>query len=99
MMDLILPLKAEYFDQIKAGEKLEEYRLVNEYWRKRLDGRSYDRVIITKGYPKRCDTERRMVFAWRGYVEKMIVHPHFGSDPVRVYAIKLGTGGHYESLA
>lgn len=88
-MDIVLALKAEYFEQIKAGTKLEEYRLVNEYWTKRLVGRTFDRVIITKGYPKRDDTSRRLVFPWRGYSEKTLQHPHFGPNPVRVYAIHL----------
>lgn len=34
---LYLPLKGIYFDQIKAGEKLHEYRLATPYWRARLD--------------------------------------------------------------
>lgn len=33
---LRLPVKTEYFNQIKAGNKTEEYREVKEYWRKRL---------------------------------------------------------------
>lgn len=89
-MDLILPVKGEYFDQIKAGTKGDEFRLQNGYWRKRLEGRHYDRVIITRGYPRRDDSERRLVFPWRGYTKRTITHPHFGADPVEVYAIKVG---------
>lgn len=37
---LHLNLKGEYFHAIRAGKKVEEYRLYNEYWRKRLEGRS-----------------------------------------------------------
>ena len=40
MSTLVLPLKAEYFHQIKDGTKLEEYRLCTPYWRKRLEGRN-----------------------------------------------------------
>lgn len=88
MADLILPLKREYFEQIKAGEKWFEYRLCNDYWRKRLDGHeAYDRIILTLGYPRRDDHERRIVRPWRGYTIKTITHPHFGPDPVQVYAI------------
>lgn len=39
---LHLPVKKIYFDQIKSGKKLDEYRLVTEYWKKRLEGRDYD---------------------------------------------------------
>ena len=49
---LHLPLKAVYFDQIRDGAKREEFRLVTPYWRKRLEGRTYDRIVLTLGYPK-----------------------------------------------
>jgi len=87
MSDLVLPLKAEYFDAIKAGTKPEEYRLRNDYWTRRLVGKTFDNVIVTKGYPKRDDHERRLVLPWRGYVEREITHPHFGTEPVQVFAI------------
>lgn len=94
MADLVLPLKREYFEQIKAGTKTEEYRLCNSYWERRLYGRfgSYDRIILTLGYPRRDDTERRLVLPWRGFTIKTITHPHFGPDPVRVYAIDVRPG-------
>lgn len=87
MTDLVLPLKREYFEAIKSGEKTEEYRLYNSHWRKRLEGRDFERVVLTLGYPKRDDTARRIVRPWQGYAVKMITHPHFGPDPVQVFAI------------
>lgn len=33
---LTLPLKKKWFDMIKSGEKLEEYREITEYWIRRL---------------------------------------------------------------
>lgn len=89
MADLHLPLKAEYFDAIKAGTKPEEYRLVTDYWRKRLEGRTYDRIVLTRGYPRRDDASRRLVLPWRGYVVKTLTHPHFGPDAVEVFAIRV----------
>ncbi len=89
MIDLTLPLKGIYFDQIKAGEKTEEYRLVTSYWIRRLEGRRYGRIILTRGYPKKDDADRRIVLPWRGCPTKTITHPHFGPHPVEVYAIKL----------
>jgi hypothetical protein len=86
-MDLILPLKGIYFDQIKAGVKQFEYRLANDYWKKRLLGKKYDKVVLTRGYPKRDDKERRLNRAWLGYIETRITHEHFGADSVWVYAI------------
>ena len=86
---LILNLKGEYFDQIKAGEKTEEYRLVKPYWTNRLEGKEYDKVIVLRGYPPAGAVKRRLDFPWRGYEIKTIVHPHFGNEPVKVYAIEL----------
>jgi hypothetical protein len=90
MKTLTIPLKGIYFDQIKAGTKPEEYRLVTEYWRKRLEHRHYDRIVLTRGYPKAEDHERRIVKPWRGYIKRTIQHPHFGPDPVQVFAIRVG---------
>jgi hypothetical protein len=84
---LFLPLKAEYFDAIVSGEKRLEFRQATPYWVKRLDGRSFDVIEITKGYPARGDTIRRNRRIWRGYVRDTITHPHFGPDPVDVFAI------------
>ncbi|TPN03848.1 ASCH domain-containing protein [Mesorhizobium sp. B2-1-3] len=87
MRTLTLPLNAEYFDAIKGGEKLEEYRLEIAYWRKRLAGRAFDKIVLTKGYPTLTEFDRRIERPWRGYSIKTITHPHFGPDPVTVYAI------------
>lgn len=89
MKNLQLAVKSEYFDAIKSGEKTEEYRLVNDYWWTRLVGRHFDRLIITKGYPRRDDAGRRIECKYCGYEIKEITHPHFGSEPVEVFAIKV----------
>lgn len=86
---LHLPLKGLYFDQIKSGEKLDEYRLCTPFWEKRIEERRYDRIVLTRGYPKRDDEERRISRPWLGYTIEEITHPHFGKDPVRVYAIRV----------
>ena len=88
-MDLILPLKGKWFEQVKAGTKPEEYRLDNDYWRKRLIGKNFDRVIVTLGYPRRDDTERRIVFPWNGYTMKTITSEEWDNQPQIVFAIKL----------
>lgn len=84
---LTLPLKAKYFNAIKSGEKVREFRLTTDYWRKRLEGREYDRIVLTLGYPKSDDHERRLERPWRGYEVTTITHEHFGDDPVEVFAI------------
>lgn len=87
MKTLILPLKTEYFQQIAAGEKMEEFRLDTAFWRKRLVGKEYGRIVLTRGYPPAEDHTRRLVRAWRGYTMRDITHPLFGDQPVRVFAI------------
>jgi hypothetical protein len=89
MKVLVLPLKGKWFEQVKAGTKLEEYRLDNEYWQKRLIGKEFDRVVVMLGYPKATDTERRIEFPWNGYEMKTITSEEWNNEPKRVFAIKL----------
>ena len=84
---LNLPMKGEYFDQIKEGIKHEEYRLVTPFWSKRLSNKSYEYIRLTRGYPKKGDPEKTLVLPWRGCTRKTITHPHFGVEPVEVFAI------------
>ncbi|MBA8822270.1 RNA-binding protein [Ochrobactrum sp. P6BS-III] len=86
-MKLHLSLKREYFDAIKAGTKVEEYRLITDYWSKRLVGKSYEGIVLKWGYPKTGDTEFVIERPWLGFVRKTITHPHFGANPVEVFAI------------
>lgn len=87
MSTLYLSLKREYFDAIRDGSKIEEYRLCNEYWKRRLEGRLYDVIVLKLGYPKHDDTTRLMRRAFAGFKVKTITHPHFGRSPVKVFAI------------
>lgn len=91
MKSLTLNLKREYFEQIKSGIKTEEYRLCTPYWSKRLKGKTFDKIIIKLGYPKNSEIEKILEFKYLGYEIKTIKHKHFGSDPVKVFAIKLET--------
>jgi len=86
-MDLHLSVKGEYFEQLKAGTKPFEYRRYTPYWKKRIEGREYENIIITHGYPKRDDLSKRLTFPWRGYEMQTITHPHFDNVPQDVYAI------------
>lgn len=93
-VDLHLNVKGIYFDAIKAGNKKFEYRLRTEYWKKRLchpcgTARKFDRVFIKKGYPKIDDRDRILVRSWQGTEYRKITHPHFGPDPVEVFAIRV----------
>lgn len=89
MTTLVLPVKRVYFEQIRDCSKSEEFRLTTPYWTRRIEGRTYDKVEITLGYPAAGDKSRRIVRPWRGYSIKTITHPHFGQSPVRVFAIKV----------
>jgi hypothetical protein len=89
MRVLTLPLKGDYFDAIQSGIKTEEFRLVTPYWRQRLEGRTYDWIELTKGYPKREDRSRRLTLPWQGYRIRTLTHPHFGTEPVEVFAINV----------
>lgn len=86
---LYLPLKREYFEQIRDGQKSFEYRLCTRYWKTRLVGRHYSDVVLTMGYPPASDASRRLVRPYRGYHIETIAHPHFGPNPVEVFAIKV----------
>lgn len=87
---LTLPLKGIYFDQIKAGTKPFEYRLMTPYWVKRMAKSPFRWIVLTKGYPAKDDAERRLKLPWRGYVTTTLQHEHFGPDPVQVFAIIVG---------
>lgn len=82
-----MAVKVVYFNQIKDGTKLEEYRLCTPYWKKRLEGRHYESIVFTAGYPRSDDAARHLKRPWRGYSIKTITHEHFGPKPVKVYAI------------
>ncbi len=88
-MDLVLSLKREYFEDIKSGNKREEYRRCTPYWKKRLKNKDYKNIILTLGYPKREDTEKRLKRKWKKtpWTVKWITHKQFGPDPVCVFAI------------
>lgn len=88
MRTLRMAVKDVYFQQIKAGIKPFEFRLKNQYWIKKLEGREYDTLIITSGYPKSTDTDKIYSVPYRGYEIQNITHEHFGPNPVEVFAIR-----------
>lgn len=88
-MTLTLPLKRVHFDAIKAGTKEFEYRRYNGYWKKRIQGKLFDKIVLTLGYPKADDESRRIERPWLGFEVRPITHPEFGDKPVQVFAIKV----------
>ena len=75
---LTLRLKGKWWHQIKSGEKRHEFRLFNEYWKKRLLRQEFDEIHIWHGYPKKTDTEKLIVRKWNGYHVAGIKSEEFG---------------------
>ena len=90
MKNLTLAVKKEWFEQIKNGTKKIEYRLYNEYWIKRLVGKQFDKIIITLGYPKKDDKQKRLEFKWLGYKVEKVCHKEWDYKYKKVFVIKLG---------
>lgn len=84
---LYLHLKWQYFDEIRRGVKPEEFRLCTEFWARRLLNRSYDGILIMWAYPSKDELDKILFRPWRGVSQRIITHPHFGPDPVSVFAI------------
>lgn len=57
MRILKLAVKKQYFYEIKLGIKKEEFRMIKDYWSKRLQ-KNYDEVHITLGYPKKDEINK-----------------------------------------
>ncbi len=101
MKTLTLPLKKQWFDMIKSGEKKEEYREFNEFWIKRLTWTNryskeqrnpfngtilFDRLVFTLGYPKAEDTERRLEFK-NPKIRIGTGKPEWGAEPGKNYFV------------
>jgi hypothetical protein len=61
---LTLHLKEQYFGQITAGMKKDEYREATHYNRQRLQGKTFDVIEICNAYPPREDIENRLWFCF-----------------------------------
>lgn len=84
ILNLVLTFK--WFDKIKSGEKVKEYREAKPYWNKRLGYKKYDLVKFQRGYAKNPET---MIFKINGiYLEQGLPNDLNISDGV--WAIELG---------
>ncbi len=86
--DLILHVQRKYFEQIRSGEKKEEYRAYNKYYRKRIFGKQFQNIIIVWGYPKKFTKENSIIFPYREYRITRIDHEMFGIGKL-VYSFPL----------
>lgn len=83
--NLFLILKSEWYWMIAFDIKLEEYRVLTEYWHNRLEGREYKTVTFQLGYSKK----NRMTFE----VEEIVIgtgNKEWGATGDKTYIIKLG---------
>ena len=82
---LHLHLKYEYFDAIKRGEKIMEFRL-SCLWERRLELGEYTHMRLYRGYQK--VSENTVIdLPYLGFETQVITHEHFGENPARVCAI------------
>ena len=90
MKILYLSLKEKWYRLIESGVKKEEYRVYNDYWKKRLIGKEYTHVQFTLGYPKRDDYSRRMTFTLNG-IEHQEGKEEWGAEKgVKYFVLKIG---------
>lgn len=82
-MTLHLVLKYKWFDMIASGEKLEEYRTWNDYWKKRIyDKREeIEEVCFHRGYTDTTVTKKvQKIFISTGFAK-------WGGDPNMIYYV------------
>jgi ASC-1-like (ASCH) protein len=60
---LHLNLHREFFAAIAAKKKRIQYRAQTAYWKKRLEGRKYDRILFRNGYATKAP---EMLVEFRG---------------------------------
>lgn len=89
MKVLHLNVKKEYFQMVKVGDKIEEFRIYNDYWIKKLS-KSYDCIYYKCGYPRNDDRDKIICFKYDGFSIRNIKHKEFGDKEVKVFAIRLG---------
>lgn len=84
--DLFLILKTQYFREIEAGTKTSEYRLLTEYWLKRLTSKQWQFVTFQLGYEREAPRLRKRILS----IEIVTIeHEFFGGQPVDVFEIKI----------
>lgn len=89
MKVLQLALRRKWFEAIRDGSKLEEYRLASPYWKRRLEGKTFDKVVLTLGYPPREDLSRRIESPWLGVSRRIVQSEEWDNEPRDVFVIPL----------
>lgn len=100
MKTLTLSLKKKWFDMIRSGEKVEEYREIKYFWKNRfIFGKyidqcgickiyfcNFDKLVFTLGYPKAGDTSRRLEFK-NPKIRIDTGKPEWGAEPGKKYFV------------
>jgi hypothetical protein len=86
MAVLVLPIKREFFEKIKSGEKTEEYREIKPYWTKRLEKKGIVKIKLRVGYPSVETPDNTITCEYRGHTLKTIDSKVYGGE-TKVYAI------------
>ena len=95
MIILHIPLKFKWFDEIKSGKKDFEYRLFKPHWIKRLVGKDYDAICLTRGFPKKYDEAAHLWKKYNGYkIIPDFEHEEFGKGKNKVFEIDVRENFH-----
>lgn len=86
MKDLFLILNGKYFREIESGKKTSEFRLMTEYWLKRLSSTDWQYVTFQLGYNADAPRIRKKIEEIKIIT---IEHEFFGNHPVEVFEIVL----------
>lgn len=81
---LFLTIKKEYFDAILSGEKKEEYRIINSFYKSRIENKEYTHIILQNGYSKKS---QRLKAKYLGYEIRKISTKIYGNTEVFVLKI------------
>ena len=83
--NLFLTIKKEFFDKILSGKKTEEYRVVNSFYKSRIENKKYTHIILQKGYNAKS---KRLKAEYLGYEIKEIETEIYGKTEVYVLKLK-----------
>lgn len=92
---LLLSVTTGVFDEIHMGAKIQEYRPYNNFWKRRLIGKSFTHVAIICGQNRGGKVQRTMVFQWCDYEIKTVRQGRGnagqggGDGTVEVFAVNL----------
>lgn len=94
---LLLSVTTGVFDEIHIGAKVQEYRPHNNFWKRRLVGKSFTHVAIVCGQNRSGKVQRTMLFEWCGYEVKTVrqgrgngfLGGEGASETIQVFALNL----------